>query len=817
MNRGAFTALAAAAAFLSTSFLETAASAAPPAPSGAHPRIFLTPTVKTALDAKKSDTSSQTARVIKMCDDYVASPTKVQNLPGAGLDWGVAATACAFAWQFTQKAEHAAVGITLLKALLDDYQKIGDAAGGDEVVRHDTGYFIRLYGPYSALAFDWLHEAPGMDTTLKAHAIARFKAWVDWYTQSGYLKDQPGANYHAGYVFAKTMIGIAISNEDPAGATYFTDVVDNIFTKQLVGKGLAAGGVLQGGDWSEGWQYGPLSVMSYSLSARALAEQGATFPEIDAWSNDLALRMFHAQAPSRTEGYVGGDFDDSALNVKPHPRMALATLVGPSTDEAAGWALFARQNFAKGNEQIAFVDALAETRKVTAADLGSPTASKWYLAKGPRRLYMRSGWDAAANWAVFSSSPHQVPDHEHPDASNINFYRGADALIVDPSIYGSFSTLPTNALTVESNSVGDDYKPSQAVWPNKADLPWSRAGESGIIAARSDLKQAFLGPKGAASDVPYVHREFTFLPEGDLVLIDRARTDDAARSMRIRFHAPQAVTLSGNTASADIGGSTLRIVGADVAGKTATTRMSPKGDDCSIGTRGTCELARFNAGEYDISIPGPDARAVHVISGTAKGDAAPQVLSINDATVDPGKNPTVLGAVVTRGTLRTVVVGSSAKDGAAGASLAYLVPAGGSRNVVFDAPESADGSSTVVAAKEGDLCRITITPANGAGFAGRPLMFTVGTQSDPCAISEDKNAPPGAAPLGPPGGGAIPGAAPPGGPGGPNGGPGAGGGKGDDSGCGCSAVGRPVQSVGLAIAMAALVGLGLRRRQSRSR
>ena len=39
--------------------------------------------------------------------------------------------------------------------------------------------------------------------------------------------------------------------------------------------------------------------------------------------------------------------------------------------------------------------------------------------------------------------------------------------------------MPSNALTVESESVGAEYKPSQAVWPNKAELPWARAGESG--------------------------------------------------------------------------------------------------------------------------------------------------------------------------------------------------------------------------------------------------------------------------------------------------------------------------------------------------
>lgn len=817
-------ALSAFGVFLAASAQSTTATAAPPAPAGAHPRVFLTPTVLTALKAKAADPASQTSRVIKICDDVIANPTKWNSQPGFDFKWGVGATACAFAWQVKQDAKYRAPAFKLFNALLDDLTTVGDGAGGDLVVRKDTGYYIRLFGPYAGLAYDWLYGTPEFDAPLKAKAIGRFKAWVNWYGSNqpppngGYLPDEPGANYHAGYVFAKTVISIAMSGDDPAGATYFTDVVDNLFTAQIVGKGLAKGGVLRGGDWSEGWQYGPLSVLSYSLSARALAEQGATFPAVATWSNELALRFYHALTPNRAQLYVGGDFDDAAFNAAPHMRVPLATLVGPSSDEAAGWALFARKNITKGNEQIAFIDALAEARTVTAADLGSPTASKWYVAEGARRLYMRSGWDAAASWAAFVSSPHQVPDHEHADASSFNFYRGADALIVDATPYGAFSTLPSNALTVESESVGAEYKPSQAVWPNKAELPWARAGESGIVAARSELSKAFLGTKGAASDVPYAHREFAYLPEGDVVLIDRARTDAPARGLRVRFHASKKLTLAAGVATADVGASTLRIHGVEVGGQTATERMSPEGDCFSSATRGACENARFTAGEYNLRVPGPDARAVHVLSGTGKGEAAPQTLSVNDPLIDAAKNPAVLGAVVTRGALRTVVVGSSAKDGAAGASLSYVVP-GGARHVVFDAPEAADGTSAVTAVVEGAGCRITVTPGAGAGaFVGRPLMFTIGAAGNPCAVSEDKVAPPGAAPIGPPGGNIPPANGVPGQ--GPNDQAGAGAGAAageEDSGCGCRLVGRRVslgESLGVTFAgLAAVVFVARRRRR----
>ena len=93
-----------------------------------------------------------------------------------------------------------------------------------------------------------------------------------------------------------------------------------------------------------------------------------------------------------------------------------------------------------------------------------------------------SGWGPDAYWAVFTSAPRLVPDHQHMDASNFVLSRGEDALIVDPSPYGSRSTLTGNALTVDSDVVLKDYKPSQTPW-STAELPWARGTAAGVVAA----------------------------------------------------------------------------------------------------------------------------------------------------------------------------------------------------------------------------------------------------------------------------------------------------------------------------------------------
>src|SRR5262249_16704870 len=119
-----------------------------------------------------------------------------------------------------------------------------------------------------------------------------------------------------------------------------------------------------------------------------------------------------------------------------------------------------------------------------------------------------------------------------------------------------------------------------------------------------------------------------------------------------------------------------------------------------------------------------------------------QVGSLNDSTYDPApqRNAGVIGAAIYRSSKQSYVVASSAQRGMAGTSMTYAVPgASAGRHIVFDAPEQADGRSTVTAAVEGDRCGVTITA--GAGMTGHPLMFTVSTSADGCQVAEATDVP----------------------------------------------------------------------------
>ena len=182
-------------------------------------------------------------------------------------------------------------------------------------------------------------------------------------------------------------------------------------------------------------------------------------------------------------------------------------------------------------------NAIAENRSVTASRL--PRADK-----NPRR---RSGISRAApapstraprgtrppSGASSASPPQIVDDHEHHAAGNFVFTRGADPFVVDPSNYGELRrrSRPTPSTADRRTSQGD-YGPSQTPW-SEAELTWARATTDAVYAARSDFAKAFIFAC-TPSPIPYAHREWVVLPEGEIVLVDRAAlsTTDALHVRR---------------------------------------------------------------------------------------------------------------------------------------------------------------------------------------------------------------------------------------------------------------------------------------------
>lgn len=734
--------------------------ATPSLPLGPHPRIWLSVAARAALHTNVARTDSAAAAVVAACRRVTDEPAAFATSGSQGDGWAFPASACALAFQITGDPAFAEAGVRLWRALLEDVERQGDrqacidgASPTRAVVSiaRDGGSAIRFVGVHTALLYDWLHDAPGADDQLRQQTRDCFRAWLGWFAQMGELTTQPGTSTQAGFLAAKTLISVAASGDGDAVLDRgLSEVVDDGFGKQLVGDGLDSPpraptpgerhGVLVGGDWPEGWQYGSLGVLEYAFAARALEEQGVPLAALHGWTRDLVVRYIHGLTPARDGMYAGGDTQAATAHLPLQPRPLLAAILGPSSDEIAGWAADLRARLPPAQDAAPIFDALGEARGAQRYDYLAGTARPtFYFAPGTRNLYVRGAWSDDTSWAVFTCAPRQVDDHQHADASSFVLSRGADPLIVDPSPFGSRSSLTGNAVAVDSD-LGDDDQgdghPSQTP-ASEAELRWLRATGSGVVAASCDLARAFK-PRDKPTDIPYARRDWVFLPEGDVVTIDRASTTGPARAMHLRFRSPARLTLGDAgavpAATGDLGASRLAIHVVALSGGTPAIRSIPIGD-CDQGPAGACTAARIPVDEYGLDVPGPEALAVHVID--ARGtDEPPALVARLDVRAGDGGGGDLVGAAVRRGARVSYVLAGATPGAAASSRLSYTVPGDlGARHLIFDAPEDADGRASVEATPESGGCRITIEPGGAKAFAGRPLIFEVAAAAAGCQVA----------------------------------------------------------------------------------
>jgi hypothetical protein len=701
-------------------------------PSGAHPRLWLDAATRTAI--KSDGAKGAVAKGAKRCSDARSNPSEYTTGGWQGFEFVTTLSGCLLSYEATGNADDLGTAIKYWNVLLDDYQNVGDGAGGDDVVTHDTGYAMRTFAPFSALAYDWLHDAPGVTEDLRVHARERFDKWVSFYTSSGYLRHMAGANYEAGYIFATTLIAIAEGGDAGATGDGHWATVRDVLWAQDVEPAFAPGKVLSGGDWPEGWQYGPLSVLEHSLAARAMQDNGVALAGATGWAESLVQRFASGLTPQSQQVYAAGDTEATTTNIKPDNGPLLAVIAGPAGEKARSWARKLNADLGLSNDNPLF-DALAAARTGTSeAIAGAPTS---YLASGTGNFYVRGAWSKDTAWSVFQCSRRLVDDHQHNDAGNFVLTRGADDLVVDPSPYGSLSTLTGNAPAVDSAVLPDGYSPSQAGWGQTTRMVWSKQSASGVAVARCDYADQFR-KEDVASDVSHALRDYVLVPsqgDGTVVLIDRVVTGAAGRSLHLRVRTPADVTVGGDTATATVGASALSIQRVYSSSGTPSARTMPTDPECSSSNRGTCDTSRLPSGqEYRLDVTGPEAVAIHVVDAHAASAGAPTSTLLTGAGYR--------GVLVTHGNATSAVIATDKADGAAPASLTYSVPAGsGAVHVVVDAPAGSGGRSDVVAVVDGSNCKVTVTPHSGSsgGFDAQGLVVRL---TSSCSVAEDAAAAP---------------------------------------------------------------------------
>lgn len=726
------------------------AEAAHAQPSGAHPRIWLDAGVVSAWQGMQNDPASPVARAIDTCTDAHDNPSDYADGEYQGFAWVEALGACLVAFATTNDAEHRDTAIVYLSALLDDRETVGDGNGpsyngGVGIVSQDTGYSMRTHGVWAALGYDWLYDH--LTPARRDSAHARFVQWLAFHDEADtYMRAQPGANYHAGHVLAVTLIAIGHGHEmntyaSGSGTALYDYVTDEMWG-EVMANGYSPRGTLLGGDWLEGYQYAPLSLVSYSLAGRALVEQGETIAWLDDYQADVFHRYLHGLSPS-DRAFVGGDTDDESPLIEPSalPLYGIIAGVASPAIKAQAQAELARLALDEPDDFRLLFEALAAAEQVAPAPIDRASLPRAFLAEGAGNFYGRTRFDANATWFA-SQCRGGVVDHQHMNAGNVVLSRGADDLLVDPGPYGSLSTLTGNAPTMSQPHFADNYQPSQGAFgeswggelvpANEATrFLFARGTASNVLVSRCDLTGQFRFRDVPSSIVSSATRDVVVLPGesgASMLLVDRMLTTAAyasdANPMLMRFHGLGAFRTDrrGARALSERGSSklTVRRIFGDASVETGATREG----DCG-GDRGKCESARFPAFEARVEVEGPSPMTMHLLDADASS-ADVYVAEVHEA----GQ---VLVARIDRDARRYDVVAT--RDGSAVST--YRVPAIGSTEVVLDPPPGARVSAT--ATRVGDECEITLSTAVSGGFESEPLVLALDAS---CAVSEDSGSPP---------------------------------------------------------------------------
>jgi hypothetical protein len=358
---------------------------------------------------------------------------------------------------------------------------------------------------------------------------------------------------------------------------------------------------------------------------------------------------------------------------------------------------------------------------VSAKPVAPPRAAwpTWYISANTGTLYARTRWDDTAVWLATECHGGIKTDHRHANAGTFALSRGKDDVIVDPTPYGSQSTLTTNAPTVVSAHFPKDYPPSQGLWGEKVGYDFVTSRASGVVAARCNYADAYKF-QHRESDVPEAVRDFVLVPSADgkdaaLIVIDRADTTAEGRAMHLRFRTPGKLELAGDVAKTKVG--TTQLVIASVArsgGKTALGTPSHK--DCYKGgtVKGQCDAARFPVTDYRVQIPGPRPTAVHLISATGATPAVASPLSGDGY------------AGVRLGGVRDATIIWRTR---AGSALSYAGAPG--THIILDATDA----SQISAKPASGGCAVSVTGADSG--TQKPLVATL---DGSCTVTPDPEA-----------------------------------------------------------------------------
>jgi hypothetical protein len=592
-----------------------------------HPRILFVPETVARLRAAAKANSPMWQTFSQRCGIYRNEQDKSGGY--LGLQWGDAIGTLVTCYYATGDKSYRDRAIKYVRALLDDKQRVGDGEGGDKVVRGNSGYPIRAFGVYAALAYDWLHDEPGMEE-LRPLIIERLDAWLGWYIESGYLNDSPYSNYFWGYFTALAMAGLATDGEAEQSAAWLAKMRELLDGKIIPGFHAR----LKGGEWAEGWQYGQLVAMEVALVVDALrTATGADYSVRFPWLVEIVDAYLHRMRPDRTSVYGNGT--QAVVPPPPDPSglaSALLVLDWANPEAAAKGRFLVRRLSPKlGNERqwFSFVADRPDGKEV---DPRSPDKLSYHLA-GPGQTFLRSSWKENAVWVAFQAGPRVAIDHQHNDQGHFEIWRGRDALISDFAEEHGYATINHNSILIDDGGKVVRYAPNQSVYGVKSStLRWHDGGDAAVMVGDLtdswDPKCVLRGCSERA--VTKVVRTLVYLRPNVVVTDDVVELTEDETRVAWAAHVTSAPEVVGGRASAVVGGSRVDVhaIAPDGARVVAVKEPTSKSDHIY-----EANVPKGDVWRIEIETPrGSESRRMRAWVRAANANAAPdQVTTVRGA------------------------------------------------------------------------------------------------------------------------------------------------------------------------------------------
>ncbi len=599
--------------------------------------------------AKKRTPAFQ--NLIQRCNESLDRPI---DSGYQGFEWADAVASLALAWHATGDPKYASFAIRYLNALLEDRYAVGDGKGGERVVTYDSGYGIRTFGAYSALAYDWLRDAPDMTPELRTHILTRLGQWLDWYARDGYLHDRPTANYYWGYLTALSFAGLAASGESHPADTWLAKARDE-WSKRVLPTFREE---LKGGGWPEGWQYGEYTTAEIALVARAFAT-GANIDLVRhlPWLSETVTHHVHALLPDGRSVYDGGTWGEHPAKPSALGLSAISVALDGIDDARVAEArwMIAHALPPLRREQ-AFIALLAEhpSGKERSPREGAPASLN---LKGLGLSFFRSDWSPSATWVSFQAGPPLAEDHQDADQGHFELVRGPDSLLVDGGDSEGSATINHNTLLIDDQGRHMNYPPNQGVWGKG--VRTTRFGDDGTVAsAVGDIGEAY-APSCAADgctkrSVKKAVRTLVYVRPSLLVMDDRLTLEEPEYAVAWAAHLTAPPDCDRGKASALVGSSRVDIQTLEPEGAHAEAlrEPTPSGDGPHRADRPWGPMWRLEIR----GTGGSEERGFLNVISADRADAAPPV-----SRAASGKG--LRGAVVRSGARATAVLFAD-KDGA---------------------------------------------------------------------------------------------------------------------------------------------------------